>query len=248
MRMPPPLLQLLMVASAAGAPRPPPLVPWVLASNTSLCHFDPYSGTAQSPYIGTFETEALCRGACTALPNCTMYTWDNMSQPYPGATQLRHRCYGRSDDVWMPNAVVNAYSGRRVAPAPAPAPAPPPAPVDPGVLSLRILPGRPVEPAFFGWDMEEWGLILNLTYNDTAGVALATALHPGVLRYPGGTGGNIWNPRTGKYVPLPAGHSNHTYNKWQKFYPLINDFPDGTFSAERYLGGLGGVASRTHII
>ena len=174
-----------------------------------------------------------------------MYTWDNMSK-YPGAVKLHHHCFGRNDSVWMPDTVPNAYSGRRVAPAPAPTPTPPPPPVAPGVLSLRILSGRPVEPALFGWDMEEWGLILNLTYNDTAGMALTTALHPGVLRYPGGTGSNIWDPRAGKYLPLPAGHSNHSYNKWQTFYPLVNDFPDGTFSAERFLGGLGGV-SKTQI-
>ena len=112
----------------------------MLAANTSLCHYNPYNGTAHSPYIGTFETEALCRDACTAQPNCTMYTWDNMSQSYPGAVELRHHCYGRNDNVWMTYAVPNAYSGRRVAPAPAPTPTPPPAPVAPGEDPLHSRP------------------------------------------------------------------------------------------------------------
>ena len=215
---------------------PPPFVPWVLAANTSICYGGPFNGTSHCPYLGTFGTEALCRQACTAQPNCTMYGWDNITEH--SLLEWRHRCYGRNDDSWTPHFVPNCYSGRRVAPAPAPGP---PAPVPPGVLSLQTLPGRPVEPALFGWCMEEWGLILNLTYNDSAGMALTTALHPGVLRYPGGTGSNIWNPRTGKYLPLPAGHSGG-YDKWQEFYPLINDFPDGTFSAENFVGGLGGIA------
>ena len=228
------LLIIVLCAMAVGAPPPPPLiVPWVLAANTiSLCCGGPFNGAAHCP----FETEVLCRNACTAQPHCTMYGCDNFTAP--SVIEWHHRCYGRNDNVWMPQAVPNACSPltrRRIVPAPTPGP---PAPAAPSALSLRILPERPMEPAL--WCMEEWGLILNLTYNDTAGMALTTALHPGVLRYLGmdvitGTGSNIWDPRTCKYLTLPAGHSmGHS-----KSYPLINDFSDGTFSAERFVGGLG---------
>ena len=238
MMMMQPLLLLAGGATPAAAGTPP-FVPWVFAANTSICYGDPFPGTEHCPFIGTFGTEAECHRACSGQPNCTMYGWDNITAK--GTMKWSHRCYGRNDDVWAPHFVPNAFSGRRVAPAPPPGP---PAPVPVGVVKLRILPGRPVEPAFFGWDMEEWGLILNLTFNDTAGIALTSALHPGVLRYPGGTGSNIWDYEAGHYLPVPAGHSGG-YDKWQSFYPLINDFPYGTFSAESFVRGLGGLANTT---
>ena len=60
------------------------------------------------------------------------------------------------------------------------------------LASLHVLPGATINPHLFGYDLEEWGSPLNLTYNDTAGLALTQALRPGVLRYPSGTGSNIW--------------------------------------------------------
>jgi hypothetical protein len=110
--------------------------------------------------------------------------------------------------------------------------------------NLHVLQGSPVNPYFFGWDLEQWGLELNLSFADTAGLALTEALHPGVLRYPGGTGANIWDYRKGRYLPPPPGAPTHVYDRWKKFYPWINDFPEGTFSAEAFLQGLGGKSKR----
>lgn len=131
---------------------------------------------------GSWGQTACAFLALIALAAATRgrYGWDNITDKH--LFRWRHRCYGRNDDSWDPHFVLNGYSGRRVALAPPPGPPPP---VAPGALSLSILPGRLVEPALFGWCMEEWGLILNLTYNDTAGMALTAALHPGVLRCKG---------------------------------------------------------------
>ena len=126
--------------------------------------------------------------------------------------------------------------------APPPPPPPPPPPVPPGVVSLHVQPGVAVNPHFFGYVLEEWGSPLNLTYNDTAGHALTEALHPGVLRYPGGTGGNIWDPMRGRYLPAPP----HTgYGEWERdISPAVNALPEGTFSAASFLQGFGGKAKR----
>ena len=75
------------------------------------------------------------------------------------------------------------------------------------------------------------------TFNDTAGVAAARALNPGVLRYPGGTLSNLWDPKKGQYVepsPFPTGYPNG-YVKWDTWAKGVNGFPEGTFSAEMYL-------------
>lgn len=50
----------------------------------------------------------------------------------------------------------------------------------------------------------------------------------------------MWDPQAGHYLPPPAVASG--YHKWQTFYPFINDFPSGTFSAASFIAGLGGIA------
>ena len=107
---------------------------------------------------------------------------------------------------------------------------------------LHILGGRPVDPYLFGWNLEQWASVLNLTFADRAGIALADALHPGVLRYPGGTNSNIWDTRAGRYVrPIPSAKG---YSRYTEFEPWIGGQPAGTFSGESFLKGLGGRATR----
>lgn len=108
--------------------------------------------------------------------------------------------------------------------------------------ALQILVGRATDPNLFGWNLEEWGSVLNLTFHDTAGLALTDALHPGVLRYPGGTNSNIWDMVKGEYVnPLPAASG---YQRYREFEPWISGLPAGTFSGGSFLDGLGGRAKR----
>ena len=61
-----------------------------------------------------------------------------------------------------------SYVGRRFSVPPPPGPPPP---VPPGVVSLTVGQGAPVNQALFGWDLEEWGSALNLSFSDTAGLA-----------------------------------------------------------------------------
>ena len=104
--------------------------------------------------------------------------------------------------------------------------------------ALRILAGRTLDPYLFGWNLEQWGSVLNLTFQDTAGLAFTDALHPGVLRHPGGTNANIWDLRAGEYVhPLPTASG---YNRYHEFVPWISGQPAGTFSGASFLDGLGG--------
>lgn len=112
------------------------------------------------------------------------------------------------------------------------------------LASLYVLPGATINPHLFGYDLEEWGSPLNLTYNDTAGLALTEALHPGVLRYPSGTGSNIWDTVRGRFIPAPAGNDGG-YGGWLKYLaPPVNNLPIGTFSGASFLAGLGGKARR----
>ena len=76
-------------------------------------------------------------------------------------------------------------------------------------------------------------------FNDTGGMSLTEALSPGVLRYPGGTGSNIWNMTSGRFIMLPKGYS--TYGPIAKYDGTL---PDGLLGAAAYLRGLGGVAKR----
>jgi len=217
----------------------------VLVSDVSSGYGDPLGGSPAEPYLGTFETEAECRACCGAQPNCTSYAWGNISTK--GLHAWWHRCYGRHDHEWSLTPVRGSYVGRRFSVPPPPGPPPP---VPPGVVSLTVGQGAPVNQALFGWDLEEWGSALNLSFGDTAGLALTEALHPGVLRYPSGTGSNIWDMRKGRYIPLSEStrgpvRATRGYTKWQKFYPWINSLPLGTFSAKSFLRGLGGKAKRT---
>lgn len=85
----------------------------------------------------------------------------------------------------------SGWSYFRAISLPPPPPPPPPTPPSPGTVRLAVLPGAPVEPYFFGWDLEGWTDAMDGTsfpFNDTGGLALTRALSPGVLRYPGGTG------------------------------------------------------------
>ena len=114
-----------------------------------------------------------------------------------------------------------------------------------GAVTLQVLPGAPVNPHLFGYNLEEWGSPLNLTFNDTAGLALAEALHPGVLRYPSGTGSNIWDTIKGQFVPAPSDNPGG-YNGWETILaPPVNSRPVGTFSGASFLAGLGGKAKST---
>ena len=110
-------------------------------------------------------------------------------------------------------------------------------------VPLRILGGRPLDAYLFGWNLEEWGSALNLTFADSAGTALTDALHPGVLRYPGGTNSNIWDTRSGRFVrPIPSAKGYTRYN--ELFAGWIDGQPAGTFSGASFLKGLGGQAKR----
>ena len=90
-------LLLSLPAAATQAPAYPPscplnhargaLVPWVRAQNVSISMMQP---AATSPFLGVVATEALCRAACEANPNCTQYNW-----VYCGAPGRLNHCYGR---------------------------------------------------------------------------------------------------------------------------------------------------------
>jgi hypothetical protein len=116
---------------------------------------------------------------------------------------------------------------------------------------LRVEEGEPVDPYLFGYCAEAYiGITLIKLLTDTAGVAAARALNAQVLRYPGGTLSNTWDPMKGQYVepsPFPKGYPSG-YNKWQAWGKDINaHYPQGTFTAEQYLqpGNLGSVTKRT---
>lgn len=116
---------------------------------------------------------------------------------------------------------------------------------------LTVGTGEPVNPYLFGYCAEAYvGITLNKLFNDTAGIAAAKALNAQVLRYPGGTLSNTWNPMSGQYVepsPFPTGYPDG-YDKWQTWGKAINaDYPSGTFTASQWLapGNLGSVTKRT---
>eukprot|EP01052_Picozoa_sp_SAG31_P014700 SAG31_NODE_922_length_10976_cov_8.838742_8_plen_345_part_00 len=73
-------------------------------------------------------------------------------------------------------------------------------------VTMSLLPGSSVNPYYFGFCLESYvGITMGLPLNDTAVMAIAKALHTGVLRYPGGTLSNLFDARTGRYVlPAPA--------------------------------------------
>ena len=170
---------------------------------------------------------------------------------YVGTVNAAHTCI-----MWSNNGVQWARDGSAgsppascpdrprppspPAPSPKPHPLPPPGPQQP--VFLHIMPGRAVDHNLFGWNLEQWASVLNLTFSDTAGLALTAALQPGVLRYPGGTNSNIWNTKTGRYVsPLPTATG---YSRYNEFSEWISWQPEGTFSGAEFLKGLGGKANR----
>jgi hypothetical protein len=114
----------------------------VLAADTNLGSGIPFAGNSLEPFLGIFPTEAACRDRCSAQPNCTQYTWNNISTNQ----RWTQRCYGRHDAAWLPVNSKGCYSGRRVLP---PRPGPPP-PVPPGIVSLGVQSGAPINPHLFG--------------------------------------------------------------------------------------------------
>jgi hypothetical protein len=60
----------------------------------------------------------------------------------------------------------------------------------------------------------------------------------------GGTGSNIWDARTGHFLPIPETPGRDAYHKYRGFVPFINDLPIGTMSAASFLVGLGGRAKK----
>lgn len=109
------------------------------------------------------------------------------------------------------------------------------------MTSLRVLGPQAVNPNIFGYNLETLiGGRMSNTYNDTGAVALANALHLGVLRYPGGINANIWDPQAGRYVapPPPIQKSYVRYIKDDA--PVLDRLPWGTYSAASYLAGVGG--------
>ena len=80
-----------------------------------------------------------------------------------------------------------------------------------------------------------------------AGLAIAKALHVGTLRYPGGTMSNIWDPKVGRYVEgCCSGSAAKGYHKFAPYAELMKRAgPAGTFSAAKFLQGVGGQANST---
>ena len=118
-------------------------------------------------------------------------------------------------------------------------------------VTMTLLPGVSVDPYYFGYCLESYvGITMGLPLNDTAVVAVAKALHTGVLRFPGGTLSNLFDARTGRYVlpapaeMFPAGYPSG-YDKWIPWGELTNKLPFGEYSARNYLQGLGSVPKRT---
>lgn len=107
--------------------------------------------------------------------------------------------------------------------------------------------GVPVNPQLFGYNLEVFGTMTNNSMSDTGGVAIADALHLGTLRYPGGTMSNVWDPREGRYVKgCCDSNARHAYSKFKPYADLIEAAgPPGTFSAEKFLEGVGGHAKTT---
>ena len=99
-----------------------------------------------------------------------------------------------------------------------------------------------MNPNLFGYNLEVFGTMVNNTMDDTAGLAIADALHLGTLRYPGGTMANIWDPRAGRYT----GIEKAAYAKFAPYAELIKAAgPPGTFGAAKFLQGVGGRANAT---
>jgi hypothetical protein len=99
----------------------------------------------------------------------------------------------------------------------------------------------------FGYNLEVFVTMTNNSMDDTAGLAIADALHLGTLRYPGGTMSNIWDSRAGRYVEgCCSANGSHSYSKFQPYAELIKDAgPVGTFGAAKFLQGVGGRARTT---
>ena len=117
---------------------------------------------------------------------------------------------------------------------------------DDGACVLTEQAGVPVNPALFGYNLEVYGTMTPNTFDDTAGLGIAKALHLGVLRYPGGTMSNVWDPQRGRYDEDSPLAQHGSYAKFRSYSDLIKAAgPAGTFSAGRFLSGIGGRAKST---
>jgi hypothetical protein len=116
-----------------------------------------------------------------------------------------------------------------------------------GGCALTAQGGVPVNPQLFGYNLEVFGTMTNNSMSDTGGMAVADALHLGTLRYPGGTMSNVWDPKAGRYVDGCCGpNGSHSYSKFKPYADLIEAAgPPGTFSAAKFLQGVGGRAKTT---
>lgn len=162
----------------------------------------------------------------------------------PNSTAVFQILFKDSTSLGKPIATAGwtYFRAIRLPPPLPPPPPPPPSPPPPGAVRLSLQAGMPVDPYYFGWDLEGWTDAMygtSFPFNDTGGVSLTEALSPGVLRYPGGTGSNIWNMTSGRFTMPPKGYS--TYGPIAKYDGAL---PDGLLGAAAYLRGLGGVAKR----
>ena len=118
-------------------------------------------------------------------------------------------------------------------------PAEDPPDADGGGCTLVQQPGVQLNPRLFGYNLEVYGTMINNSFSDTAGLAIADALHLGALRYPGGTMSNVWDPILGRYTETTA--AGGAYEKFAMYAKIVEDAgPPGTFSAARFMEGIGG--------
>jgi hypothetical protein len=100
-------------------------------------------------------------------------------------------------------------------------------------------PGVRLNPRLFGYNLEVYGTMINNSFSDTAGLAIADALHLGALRYPGGTMSNVFDPIHGRYTETTA--AGGAYKEFAMYAKIIEGAgPPGTFSAARFMEGIGG--------
>ena len=85
--------------------------------------------------------------------------------------------------------------------------------------------------------------MMNNSFEDTAGLALADALGVGSLRYPGGTMSNVWDMMSGRYVTPPGGwdYQGSTYHRFEPFGKWLDAEPAEKFSAAAFMRGAGRV-------
>ena len=103
---------------------------------------------------------------------------------------------------------------------------------DPGPGAIRVaLTGLPkgLSPGFYGFNLDFWFAIHAARLDNPTLLRAAAALHPMVLRYPGGTLANYWNWRTGWFIrhDLPSRlrwtkHRTHVPYTLSRFKTIVN--------------------------